>query len=113
MLTAIEAAMDGEWWPRCRRSQALPPCHGGRTMSDAAAMRHSTHDRAVTRGQSPVVAGSLGGADDAGQGLADAVSGLVGVGSAGVQPGHHRLDGDHRGQLGGPLRPGTIADHLG
>ena len=28
MLTAIEAAMDGEWWPRCRRSRALPPCHG-------------------------------------------------------------------------------------
>jgi hypothetical protein len=32
MLTAIEAALDGEWWPRCRRSRALPPCHGGRTM---------------------------------------------------------------------------------
>jgi hypothetical protein len=43
------------------------------------------------------VSGLLGGGDDAGKGLADAVGGLVGVGLAGVQPGHHRLDGDHRG----------------
>jgi hypothetical protein len=32
---------------------------------------------------------------------------------AGIQPGHHRLDGDHRGKLGGPLRPCPIADHPG
>ena len=34
----------------------------------------------------------LGGADHAGQGLADAVGGLVRVGLAGIQPRHHRLD---------------------